>query len=164
MVLGLDVKVWHDNGAYTPYGIIVPIITSTGCWGPTSQAPIAVSSGASTPTRSSSRPTAGRVDHGGVRDGAHDGCDRGAPRQGPRRRAQADFILPEEMPYDHGLMFQDGRPLKYDSGDFPASWPRPRRSWAGTTSRHTGRRPRPRGARWAWGSAATSKGRGRQAL
>ena len=32
-----------------------------------------------------------------------------------------NFILPEEMPYDHGLMFQDGRPLKYDSGDFPAS-------------------------------------------
>ena len=25
------------------------------------------------------------------------------------------------MPYDHGLLFQDGRPLKYDSGDFPAS-------------------------------------------
>ena len=25
------------------------------------------------------------------------------------------------MPYDHGLIFQDGRPLIYDSGDFPAS-------------------------------------------
>src|SRR6476619_4281549 len=25
------------------------------------------------------------------------------------------------MPWDHGLLFQDGRPLKYDSGDFPAS-------------------------------------------
>ena len=25
------------------------------------------------------------------------------------------------MPYDHGLMFQDGRPLRYDRGDFPAS-------------------------------------------
>ncbi len=32
-----------------------------------------------------------------------------------------NFILPSEMPYDHGLLFQDGRPLKYDSGDFPAS-------------------------------------------
>jgi CO/xanthine dehydrogenase Mo-binding subunit len=32
-----------------------------------------------------------------------------------------NFIQPDEMPYDHGLMFQDGRPLKYDSGDFPAS-------------------------------------------
>ena len=25
------------------------------------------------------------------------------------------------MPYEHGLLFQDGRPLTYDSGDFPAS-------------------------------------------
>jgi CO/xanthine dehydrogenase Mo-binding subunit len=32
-----------------------------------------------------------------------------------------NFILPSEMPYDHGLLFQDGRPLRYDSGDFPAS-------------------------------------------
>ena len=33
-LLGLDVKFWHDNGAYTPYGIIVPIITSTQLLGP----------------------------------------------------------------------------------------------------------------------------------
>jgi CO/xanthine dehydrogenase Mo-binding subunit len=32
-----------------------------------------------------------------------------------------NFIQPEEMPYDQGLIFQDGRPLLYDSGDFPAS-------------------------------------------
>ena len=25
---------WHDNGAYTPYGLIVPIITSTQLLGP----------------------------------------------------------------------------------------------------------------------------------
>ena len=25
------------------------------------------------------------------------------------------------MPYDHQMIFQDGRPLIYDSGDFPAS-------------------------------------------
>ena len=28
-VLGLDVRFWHDNGAYIPYGLIVPIVTST---------------------------------------------------------------------------------------------------------------------------------------
>ena len=32
-----------------------------------------------------------------------------------------NFIQPDEMPCDHGLIFQDGRPLVYDSGDFPAS-------------------------------------------
>src|SRR5262249_36266770 len=33
-ILGLDFRFWHDNGAYTPYGIIVPIITSTQALGP----------------------------------------------------------------------------------------------------------------------------------
>ena len=34
---------------------------------------------------------------------------------------ERNFIQPDEMPYDQGLIFQDGRPLIYDSGDFPAS-------------------------------------------
>src|SRR5262249_59967227 len=33
-VLGLDVQFWHDNGAYIPYGLIVPIVTSTQLLGP----------------------------------------------------------------------------------------------------------------------------------
>ena len=33
-LLALDVRFWHDNGAYTPYGVIVPIITSTQLLGP----------------------------------------------------------------------------------------------------------------------------------
>src|SRR5215207_5496985 len=33
-LLALDVRFWHDNGAYTPYGIIVPIITATQLLGP----------------------------------------------------------------------------------------------------------------------------------
>ena len=34
---------------------------------------------------------------------------------------ERNFIRPDEMPYDQGLIFQDGRPLLYDSGDYPAS-------------------------------------------
>nr|BFE81390.1 hypothetical protein GCM10020093_039910 [Planobispora longispora] len=33
-LLGLEVTILHDHGAYTPYGIIVPIITSTQLPGP----------------------------------------------------------------------------------------------------------------------------------
>jgi carbon-monoxide dehydrogenase large subunit len=33
---------------------------------------------------------------------------------------ERNFIQPGEMPYDQGLIFQDGRPLIYDSGDYPA--------------------------------------------
>ena len=42
------------------------------------------------------------------------GIDRGDVRL-------RNFITPQEMPYDHHLTFQDGKPLIYDSGDFPAS-------------------------------------------
>ena len=42
-------------------------------------------------------------------------------RPGPGRGArERNFIQPDEFPYDHGLIFQDGRPLIYDSGDYPA--------------------------------------------
>ena len=44
--------------------------------------------------------------------------DLGLDRAEVRAR---NFIQPDEMPYDHGLIFQDGRPLIYDSGDFPAA-------------------------------------------
>ena len=33
-LLALDVRFWHDHGAYSPYGLIVPIITSTQLLGP----------------------------------------------------------------------------------------------------------------------------------
>ena len=33
-LLGMSVRFWHDNGAYLPYGLIVPIITSTQLLGP----------------------------------------------------------------------------------------------------------------------------------
>ena len=45
-------------------------------------------------------------------------ADLGLDRTVVRER---NFIQPDQMPFDQGLVFQDGRPLVYDSGDFPAS-------------------------------------------
>ncbi len=121
-VLALDVKFWHDNGAYTPYGIIVPIITATQLLGPYKPGAYRVefwslytNTVLVTPYRGAGRPQ-GCYAMERTMDAiaAHRGLDRAEVRS-------RNFILPEEMPYDHGLMFQDGRPLKYDSGDFPAS-------------------------------------------
>ena len=121
-VLALDVKFWHDNGAYTPYGIIVPIITSTQLLGPYKPGAYRVefwslytNTVLVTPYRGAGRPQ-GCFAMERTMDAIADelGLDRAEVRS-------RNFILPEEMPYDHGLMFQDGRPLKYDSGDFPAS-------------------------------------------
>jgi carbon-monoxide dehydrogenase large subunit len=121
-LLGLDVEFLHDNGAYTPYGIIVPIITSTQLLGPYKPGAYRVefrslytNTVTVTPYRGAGRPQ-------GV-FAMERTMDAIAERLG-RDRAEvreANFIRPDEMPYDHGLIFQDGRPLVYDSGDYPAS-------------------------------------------
>ncbi|HSF99291.1 MAG TPA: aerobic carbon-monoxide dehydrogenase large subunit, partial [Ornithinibacter sp.] len=121
-ILALDVRFWHDNGAYTPYGIIVPIITATQLLGPYKPGAYRVefwslftNTVLVTPYRGAGRPQ-GCYAMERTMDAvaARLGLDRAEVRS-------RNFIQPEEMPYDHGLMFQDGRPLKYDSGDFPAS-------------------------------------------
>ena len=119
---GLDVRFWHDNGAYLPYGVIVPIITSTQLLGPYKPGAYRVEFDSLytntvivTPYRGAGRPQgvfAMERTMDAIAD--HLGLDRVAVRE-------ANFISPGEMPYDHDMVFQDGRPLVYDSGDFPAS-------------------------------------------
>lgn len=121
-VLGLDVEFWHDNGAYTPYGLIVPIITSTQLLGPYKPGAYRVvfeslytNTVIVTPYRGAGRPQ-GCFAMERTMDAIADylGKDRTEVRA-------ANFIQPDEFPYDHGLLFQDGRALEYDSGDYPAS-------------------------------------------
>ncbi len=121
-LLGLSVRFWHDNGAYTPYGLIVPIITSTQLLGPYKPGPYRVefhslytNTVIVTPYRGAGRPQGCFVMERTMDAIADDlGLDRAVVRE-------RNFILPAEMPYDQGLIFQDGRQLLYDSGDFPAS-------------------------------------------
>jgi aerobic carbon-monoxide dehydrogenase large subunit len=119
-ILGLDVRFLHDNGAYIPYGIIVPIISSTQLLGPYKLGAYRVEFHSMytntvivTPYRGAGRP------HGVfVMERVMDAlADRlGLDRAEVRRR---NMIGPDEMPFDQGMIFQDGRPLIYDSGDFP---------------------------------------------
>jgi carbon-monoxide dehydrogenase large subunit len=119
-ILGLDVTFLHDNGAYIPYGIIVPIISSTQLLGPYKPGAYRVEFHSMytntvivTPYRGAGRP------HGVyVMERIMDAlADRlGLDRAEVRRR---NMIGPDEMPYDQGMIFQDGRPLIYDTGDFP---------------------------------------------
>ena len=121
-LLGLSVEFWHDHGAYTPYGLIVPIITSTQLVGPYKPGAYKVvfeslytNTVIVTPYRGAGRPQAVyAMERTMDAIAAHLGKDRTEVRE-------VNFIRPEEFPYDHGLIFQDGRPLVYDSGDFPAS-------------------------------------------
>jgi carbon-monoxide dehydrogenase large subunit len=121
-LLGLAVRFWHDNGAYTPYGLIVPIITSTQLLGPYKPGAYTVefeslytNTVLVTPYRGAGRPQGCYVMERTLDAIAAElGLDRADVRS-------ANFIQPDEMPYDHGLIFQDGKPLRYDSGDFPAT-------------------------------------------
>ncbi|HEY1321750.1 MAG TPA: aerobic carbon-monoxide dehydrogenase large subunit, partial [Streptosporangiaceae bacterium] len=120
-LLGLDVRFWHDNGAYTPYGLIVPIITSTQLLGPYKPGAYRVefdslytNTVCVTPYRGAGRPQGAYVMERTMDAiAAALGLDRTVVRE-------HNFIQPSEMPYDHGMIFQDGRPLIYDSGDYPA--------------------------------------------
>ncbi|HZE48744.1 MAG TPA: xanthine dehydrogenase family protein, partial [Jatrophihabitantaceae bacterium] len=121
-ILGLSVRFWHDHGAYTPYGVIVPIVTSTQLLGPYKPGAYRVEFDSLytntvivTPYRGAGRPQGVFVMERTLDAIARTlGLDRTAVRE-------VNFIQPDEMPYDFGLTFQDGRPLIYDSGDFPAS-------------------------------------------
>jgi aerobic carbon-monoxide dehydrogenase large subunit len=119
-LLGLDVRILHDHGAYTPYGIIVPIITATQLLGPYKPGAYRVeftslytNTVIVTPYRGAGRPQ-------GVFCMERT-MDKIAQRLGLDRARvrEANFIRPDEFPYDHGMTFQDGRPLIYDSGDYP---------------------------------------------
>jgi aerobic carbon-monoxide dehydrogenase large subunit len=119
-LLGLDVQFWHDNGAYTPYGLIVPIITSTQLLGPYKPQSYRVvfeslytNTVIVTPYRGAGRPQ-------GVyaMERTLDAIAQYLGKDRAEVRA-VNFIQPDEFPFDHQMTFQDGRPLIYDSGDYP---------------------------------------------
>ncbi len=120
-ILGVRDRFLHDAGAYTPYGIIVPIITACQLPGPYKVANYHVEFRAVysntvpvSPYRGAGRPHACFVMER-LMDRVADelGLDRAEVRQ-------RNFIQPDEFPYDVGLIFQDGAPTRYDSGNYPA--------------------------------------------
>ncbi|TDD22106.1 aerobic carbon-monoxide dehydrogenase large subunit [Nonomuraea diastatica] len=119
-VLGLDVTIRHDHGAYTPYGIIVPIVTSTQLLGPykigayrVEFTSVYTNTVQVTPYRGAGRPQAVFcMERTMDKIARHLGKDRTEVRE-------VNFIRPEEFPYDQRMTFQDGRPLIYDSGNYP---------------------------------------------
>lgn len=119
-IRGLRGHVLHDNGAYVPWGLVVPIIAVTSSLGPyvvpaaklelqvvyTNKVP-------TTPVRGAGRPKATFAMER-LMDAAADAL--GLSRLEIRER---NFVRPEQMPYATGLVFRDGSPMVYDSGDYP---------------------------------------------
>jgi carbon-monoxide dehydrogenase large subunit len=120
-ILALRDRFIHDTGAYTPYGIIVPLITATQLPGPyrlrNYQVEFEVAytnKVAVSPYRGAGRPHGAFVMERVIGLVAR---ELGLEPAEVRRR---NFIQPDEFPWDVGLTFQDGGPTRYDSGDYPA--------------------------------------------
>jgi aerobic carbon-monoxide dehydrogenase large subunit len=120
-ILGLRDRFVHDAGAYTPYGIVVPIITSTQLPGPyrlrhyTVEFEVAYTNKAIvTPYRGAGRP------HGAFVMERTIGLIARELGLEPAEVRRRNFIQPDEFPWDVGLTFQDGAPTRYDSGNYPA--------------------------------------------
>ena len=119
-ILALRDRFVHDAGAYTPYGIIVPLITSTQLPGQYRLRHYAVefdvvytNTAVVTPYRGAGRPHGAFVMERVIGLIAR---ELGLEAVEVRRR---NFIQPHEFPWDVGLTFQDGGPTRYDSGDYP---------------------------------------------
>ena len=117
----LDVDFIHDAGAYTPYGIILPIITAAQITGPyripnyrVRFRDLYTNATPTSPYRGAGRP------HGCfVMERVLDAiaAELGLDRAEIRRR---NFIQPDQFPYDTGIAWQDGSRAVYDSGNYPA--------------------------------------------
>ena len=120
-ILALDVDFIHDGGAYTPYGIILPIITAAQVPGPY-RVPnyrvrfrdVYTNATPTSPYRGAGRPHACFVMERTLDAIA---AELGLDRAEVRRR---NLIQPDQFPYEVGVMWQDGNQVVYDSGDYPA--------------------------------------------
>jgi carbon-monoxide dehydrogenase large subunit len=119
-ILGVRGQLLHETGAYVPWGIVLPWISATTVPGPyvvpnfrLEFISVFTNKIQTTPVRGAGRPQAVIV--------MERLMDRVArelqlDRAEVRRR---NFIRPEQMPYKVGIIFRDGRPVTYDSGDYP---------------------------------------------
>jgi aerobic carbon-monoxide dehydrogenase large subunit len=119
-VLALADDFIHDGGAYTPYGIILPIITAGQLPGPYKVQNYRVrfrdmytNATPTSPYRGAGRPHACFVMERTLDAIA---ADIGIDRAEVRRR---NLIQPDEFPYEVGVGWQDGNMVIYDSGDYP---------------------------------------------
>lgn len=119
-ILGVRGAMLHDAGAYLPWGIILPYIAATTMPGPyvipayrLEMTAVYTNMVPTTPVRGAGRPQGvfamERLMDRVARELKLDRAEL-------RRR---NFIQPEQMPYPVGLIFRDGKPLVYDSGDYP---------------------------------------------
>ena len=121
-ILGLKDRFLLDNGAYNPMGLTDAYNTSAHLQGPYRIPSLAVTGTCvatnkvpNAPYRGAGRPEAVFVMERCI--------DRIAGELGldPAEVRFRNFVQPEEIPYDAGVLYRDGEPVRYDNGDFPGT-------------------------------------------
>src|SRR5947209_4908091 len=109
----------HDNGAYAPYGLILPATALASFPGPYALEALDIAIDVvltnlvpTTPVRGAARPcTAFVLERLADRIARH----LDMPREQVRRRS---FITADQMPFTTGMKARDGSPISYDGGDY----------------------------------------------
>ncbi len=121
-LLGLRGRLVHDGGAYLTWGLVLPWIAATSVIGPyvlpnyQLELIVAMTNKVTcSPVRGAGRPQGCFVMERMMDRVAQ---EFGLDRAEVRRR---NFIQPDQFPYKVGLIFRDGRPVTYDSGNYPLS-------------------------------------------
>lgn len=119
-ILGLRGESLHDQGAFMPWGLVMPYIAGSTVLGPyavpsyrmdltaavTNKVPVA-------PVRGAGRPQAVfAIERLMDRAARETGIDRAELRR-------RNLVTPQQMPYATGLVL--GKPVTYQGGDYPAS-------------------------------------------
>jgi carbon-monoxide dehydrogenase large subunit len=119
-ILGIKLAMTHDNGAYLQWGVILPYIGVTTTPGPyvvpamdIDLKMVFTNKGPTSPVRGAGRPQAVFAMERMMDKAAQ---ELGLDRAEIRRR---NFVQPEQMPYSVGFIYRDGKPMVYDSGDYP---------------------------------------------
>jgi carbon-monoxide dehydrogenase large subunit len=122
VILALRDRLLLDQGAYNPWGVVQPYNTAGHMLGPFRVPHFALEARSVVTNKTPHAPYrgAGRPEAVFVMDRMADALARelGLDPAEIRRR---NFVRPDELPYDVGLLYRDGQPLVYDSADFPAA-------------------------------------------
>ncbi|MGH7322904.1 MAG: xanthine dehydrogenase family protein molybdopterin-binding subunit [Candidatus Rokuibacteriota bacterium] len=120
-ILAVRDRIWLDLGAYNVWGIVLPYNTIAHLLGPHRVRHFAADVRAVVTNKTPNAPYrgAGRPETVFAMDRVVDRLAREL-RMDPVEIRRRNFIRADEMPYDLGILYRDGQPLVYDSGDFPA--------------------------------------------
>lgn len=118
-VLGVKGRIILDNGAYIPYGLLLPFTTITPLPGPykissldVTQDVVFTNTVTNSPVRGAVRPNAAYAMERVMETVARSlGLE-------PAEVRRKNFVHKNDFPYETGLIHFNGRPMIYDSGDY----------------------------------------------